>query len=163
MMKQFDDNIPSRAFDNFQFVNFTHIMSRNVPMSKKEAEFALAALMEIPSQYKATVALDLLGCRKGTPKRIPLPPPLMGNNNTASHVPRYHRQTSFEQNGHNSPPPSFPAEKFSQNKECPICLWSKKDLAFECGHLTCYSCGKNLVNCPICQAHITNRIRLYDT
>ncbi|KAJ6991833.1 hypothetical protein NC653_015244 [Populus alba x Populus x berolinensis] len=36
MMHKFDDNIPSRAFDNFQLVNFTEIMSKNIPMSKKE-------------------------------------------------------------------------------------------------------------------------------
>nr|CAB3479501.1 unnamed protein product [Digitaria exilis] len=40
-----------------QFVNFTGIMSTNMDMSKKEAAFALAALMEIPSQYKATQGL----------------------------------------------------------------------------------------------------------
>ncbi|KAJ6721945.1 COPINE FAMILY PROTEIN 1 [Salix viminalis] len=28
MMREFDDNIPARAFDNFQFVNFTEIMSK---------------------------------------------------------------------------------------------------------------------------------------
>ncbi|KAG1363790.1 hypothetical protein COCNU_11G006170 [Cocos nucifera] len=61
MMREFDDNIPSRAFDNFQFVNFTEIMGRNIAISKKETEFALAALMEIPSQYKATIHLQLLG------------------------------------------------------------------------------------------------------
>eukprot|EP01018_Ginkgo_biloba_P025477 Gb_25755 [translate_table: standard] len=61
MMRQFDDNIPARAFDNFQFVNFTEIMSKNVPLSKKETEFALASLMEIPSQYKATLDLHILG------------------------------------------------------------------------------------------------------
>lgn len=44
-----------------QFVNFTEIMSRNITSSKMEAEFALAALMEIPSQYKATLDLQLLG------------------------------------------------------------------------------------------------------
>jgi E3 ubiquitin-protein ligase RGLG len=44
-----------------QFVNFTEIMSKNIPMSKKETEFALDALMEIPSQYKATIDLQLLG------------------------------------------------------------------------------------------------------
>ncbi|XAR73398.1 hypothetical protein NMG60_11007355 [Bertholletia excelsa] len=75
MMKQFDDNIPSRAFDNFQFVNFTEIMSQDILPLKKEVSFALAALMEIPEQYKATVDLHLLGCRKGTPRKVPLPPP----------------------------------------------------------------------------------------
>ncbi|XP_058112962.1 E3 ubiquitin-protein ligase RGLG2-like isoform X2 [Magnolia sinica] len=74
MMRQFDDNIPARAFDNFQFVNFTEIMGRNIP-SCKETAFALEALMEIPSQYKATMELKLLGCPKGTPVRDPLPPP----------------------------------------------------------------------------------------
>lgn len=44
-----------------QFVNFTEIMLKNIPMSKKETEFSLAALMEIPSQYKATIGLHLLG------------------------------------------------------------------------------------------------------
>lgn len=40
-----------------QFVNFTGIMSTSKDMSKKEVAFALAALMEIPSQYKATQGL----------------------------------------------------------------------------------------------------------
>ncbi|GER52817.1 calcium-dependent phospholipid-binding protein [Striga asiatica] len=61
MMHKFDDNIPARKFDNIQFVNFTEIMSRNVPLEQKEAEFALAALMEIPLQYRATIELHLLG------------------------------------------------------------------------------------------------------
>ncbi|KAK1387663.1 hypothetical protein POM88_015841 [Heracleum sosnowskyi] len=65
MMKEFDDNIPARAFDNFQFVNFTEIMSKNLNRSRKEAEFALAALMEIPSQYKATLELNILNCAEG--------------------------------------------------------------------------------------------------
>ncbi|XP_024318327.1 E3 ubiquitin-protein ligase RGLG2 isoform X2 [Brachypodium distachyon] len=76
MMRQFDDNIPSRAFDNFQFVNFTEIMSRPIPTSKKEAEFALSALMEIPAQFKAAMNLQLLGRRRGFPHRSVLPPPV---------------------------------------------------------------------------------------
>jgi E3 ubiquitin-protein ligase RGLG len=61
MMREFDDNIPARAFDNFQFVNFTEIMAKNKAQSLKETEFALSALMEIPQQYKATIELNLLG------------------------------------------------------------------------------------------------------
>lgn len=49
-----DDNIPERAFDNFQFVNFTDVMGQTVGRSaaEREAQFALRVLMEIPEQYK---------------------------------------------------------------------------------------------------------------
>ena len=42
-----------------QFVNFTKIMSENSAPSKKETDFALAALMEIPLQYRATQTLNI--------------------------------------------------------------------------------------------------------
>eukprot|EP00775_Hariotina_reticulata_P010568 gene10568-10728_t len=55
VMKQFDDKLPQRTFDNFQFVNYTEIMSRFPPNSNRvEPAFALAALMEIPEQYKGS-------------------------------------------------------------------------------------------------------------
>ncbi|KAL9664365.1 hypothetical protein QQ045_019765 [Rhodiola kirilowii] len=60
-MKKFDDNIPARKFDNFQFVNFTAIMAKKTSEAEKETAFALAALMEIPFQYKATIEFGLLG------------------------------------------------------------------------------------------------------
>ena len=44
-----------------QFVNFTEIMSKNAAITRKETEFALSALMEVPLQYKATIELNLLG------------------------------------------------------------------------------------------------------
>ena len=89
-MQGFDDKIPAREFDNFQvlhfqckaaaqmflymhqaskiyvftcfqFVNFTAIMSKNITPAEKEAAFALAALMEIPIQYKAARDFGILG------------------------------------------------------------------------------------------------------
>lgn len=156
MMHEFDDNIPSRAFDNFQFVNFTEIMSRNIPTSRKETEFALAALMEIPSQYKATLDLQLLGRRRGLPERVCLPPP------TAN---RGSRSSGFDQglgDHRNATTTTVSSESTQDDKlMCPICFWHSKDLAFGCGHQTCYDCGKDLQLCPICQSEITTRIRLY--
>lgn len=61
LMKAFDDRLPSRRFDNFQFVNFTGLMaeSRNQPHDRRDALFALRALMEIPEQYKVASRLPL--------------------------------------------------------------------------------------------------------
>lgn len=162
MMREFDDNIPSRAFDNFQFVNFTEIMSRNIPDSRKEAEFALAALMEIPSQYKATVDLQLLGRRRGIPVRVCLPPPTR-NGDSAYNSPKYSRSSSFDQAPavHRSSS-AAPSESSAEDKLlCSICLWQNKDLAFGCGHQTCHNCGKDMQICPFCQRQISTRIRLY--
>ncbi|KAA8524434.1 hypothetical protein F0562_010842 [Nyssa sinensis] len=97
MMREFDDNIPARAFDNFQFVNFTKIMSKNADPLRKRTQFALTALMEIPSQYKATIELNILGSRtSNAPDRVPLPPPLYGTASfTNSFIPS--RSSSFQQ------------------------------------------------------------------
>ena len=60
MMEDFDDRLPQRAFDNFQFVNFSRVMERfpNDP-ARAEIEFALEALGEIPEQYKQIRRLGL--------------------------------------------------------------------------------------------------------
>lgn len=57
MMQEFDDKIPSRKFDNFQFVNFNKIISYG---ANPEPAFALHALMEIPDQFNAIRKLGLL-------------------------------------------------------------------------------------------------------
>ncbi|KAI3731437.1 hypothetical protein L1987_62625 [Smallanthus sonchifolius] len=123
MMKEFDDHIPSRVFDNFQFVNFTEIMSKNINPLKKETEFALNALMEIPSQYQATLQLGLLGARTGySSGTAPLPPPGDGNLRNPS-VRQYHV---------NEMPTS--SNSTYENTVCPMCLNKPKDMAFACGH-----------------------------
>jgi len=49
VMEKFDDNIPERDFDNFQFVNFHEVMTR---CESEETNFAHKALMEIPDQFE---------------------------------------------------------------------------------------------------------------
>ncbi|CAN1137355.1 E3 ubiquitin-protein ligase RGLG2, partial [Linum perenne] len=175
MMREFDDNIPARAFDNFQFVNFTEIMAKNVNMTRKETEFALSALMEIPSQYKATLELGLLGRRKGSgPERVALPPPVNG----ASPFSKSFRSPSFHQGtpvcssyglpvaGYGVLVDSSPYSSSSDHENkvcpvCPVCLSNPKNMAFGCGHQTCFVCGEDLQTCPICRCSILAKIRLY--
>ncbi|KAH0677803.1 hypothetical protein KY285_025604 [Solanum tuberosum] len=147
-MQKFDDRIPAREFDNFQFVNFTAIMKKNTSDSEKEAAFALAALMEIPIQYKAARELGLLGKRTGKAKKVvPRPPPIPYSRRMA--IPTRH-QNSFSGSPQNE-----------QNQACPVCLTGTKDMAFGCGHMTCRECGPKVSDCPICRRRITSRIRLY--
>jgi len=58
LMEEFDDKLPERKFDNFQFVHFEKIMSR--ALENPEVEFATQALMEIPEQYEEIRRLRLM-------------------------------------------------------------------------------------------------------
>ncbi|KAE8677246.1 E3 ubiquitin-protein ligase RGLG2 [Hibiscus syriacus] len=149
-MKKFDDKIPSREFDNFQFVNFTGIMTKNTSQVEKETAFALAALMEIPFQYKACMELGSLGHRTGKAKKVvPRPPPVS------------YRRPAPPQRTSSNVPASPAVSSDDQQSACPICLTNTKDLAFNCGHTTCRDCGQRVSNCPICRQSITNRLRLF--
>lgn len=57
MMKEFDDSLPTRQFDNFQFVNYNSVLQAS---TDTDTDFALNALMEIPSQFAAIKQLGLL-------------------------------------------------------------------------------------------------------
>lgn len=61
-MRQFDDELPRRKFDNFQFVDFHNVIaqSESHDPQKMEAMFAVAALQEIPEQYREIRRLGLL-------------------------------------------------------------------------------------------------------
>lgn len=56
-MREYDDLLPQRQFDNFQFVEFEDVIRKS---RYPDAAFALHALMEIPDQYKTIIKLGLL-------------------------------------------------------------------------------------------------------
>ncbi|OIW00481.1 hypothetical protein TanjilG_05831 [Lupinus angustifolius] len=152
-MQHFDDNITQRLFDNFQFVNFTKIMSENKEASKKEAAFSLAALMEIPIQYRAAQNLQVAsGESVRYQHKKPMSPPkeVIDHDNAVQPVPSMARFEPFE-------PTAPPATE----SVCPVCLTNPKDMAFGCGHTTCKECGVTLSSCPMCRQQITTHLRLY--
>ena len=81
-MERFDDAIPHRPWDNFQFVNFEKSVTMRggsceyVP-PEAEAQFALDALMEVPDQYRTVSQLGYMrSCPSAAagPAQV-LPPP----------------------------------------------------------------------------------------
>lgn len=58
-MNRFDDELPSRKFDNFQFVEANKIFNL-VDHRQREVVFAIHALQEIPEQYRTIRKLGLL-------------------------------------------------------------------------------------------------------
>eukprot|EP01095_Lingulamoeba_sp_RSL-Kostka_P012877 TRINITY_DN5201_c0_g1_i2.p1 TRINITY_DN5201_c0_g1~~TRINITY_DN5201_c0_g1_i2.p1 ORF type:complete len:290 (+),score=69.82 TRINITY_DN5201_c0_g1_i2:64-933(+) len=55
-LEEYDDNLPSRKFDNFQFVNYNKVLGN----FNSEVEFSRMCLQEIPDQYLAIRKLKLL-------------------------------------------------------------------------------------------------------
>jgi len=60
MMREFDDGLPSRKFDNFQFVNYNEYFGFESGYQFPEIAFSVAALQEIPDQFKEIRRLKLL-------------------------------------------------------------------------------------------------------
>ena len=69
-METFDDNIPDRLFDNFQFVNYNKIMGAE---NNNPFRFALHSLMEIPEQYDYIKKNNLIHSNKNTYTIYPNP------------------------------------------------------------------------------------------
>ncbi|KAG6513910.1 hypothetical protein ZIOFF_024247 [Zingiber officinale] len=134
------------------FVNFTSIMSGNKDMPKKEAAFALSALMEIPFQYRATQGLQPLESQKiqiSSPRVLPPPKGAIECDSIAMSSSRQALPTG---------------DTVSVEQVCPICLTNPRDMAFGCGHMviyTCKECGATLSTCPMCRAPIATRLRLF--
>ncbi|EKX31659.1 hypothetical protein GUITHDRAFT_122147 [Guillardia theta CCMP2712] len=59
-MEEYDDELPTRKFDNFQFVPFNRVMSSVPRGTSPDAYFALNALMEVPEQFKLIKDLQYL-------------------------------------------------------------------------------------------------------
>ncbi|XP_020177613.3 E3 ubiquitin-protein ligase RGLG3 [Aegilops tauschii subsp. strangulata] len=152
-MQPADECIPARAFYNFQFVNFTDIMSTSKDMAKKEAAFAFAALMEIPTQYKAAQGLYPPEWHEemADPWMI-LPPPIEVLERDDAVAATYAPAATFL--------PTDVGNDASVEQVCPICLRNPRDMAFQCGHLTCRECGPTLSTCPVCRVPITHEALL---
>ncbi|PIM98329.1 putative E3 ubiquitin ligase [Handroanthus impetiginosus] len=104
--------------------------------------------MEIPIQYKVTKEFGILGRVTGKAKKVvPRPPP----------VP-YTRPAGWPSR---EPSNVSAATQDDQNQVCPVCLTNGKDMAFNCGHMTCRQCSSRLSECPICRQRITSRLRVY--
>eukprot|EP00271_Cylindrocystis_brebissonii_P017244 TRINITY_DN440_c0_g2_i2.p1 TRINITY_DN440_c0_g2~~TRINITY_DN440_c0_g2_i2.p1 ORF type:complete len:362 (-),score=25.51 TRINITY_DN440_c0_g2_i2:463-1548(-) len=155
-MRQFDDNIPARQFDNFQFVDFTSIMlNQRLDARRRDAAFALAALMEIPQQFSACNRLGLIGRQVGRiPLRAPLEPP------AAVRVPPPAPAPAPPMRPAPAAAPAPPHAAYVPHS-CAICMINPKNMVFQCGHQTCRNCGPTLRDCPICRTPIVTRINLY--
>ncbi|KAK3083626.1 hypothetical protein FSP39_000474 [Pinctada imbricata] len=57
LMEEFDDHLPKREFDNFQFVNYHEVTNKG---KHPEANLALHVMMEIPLQYRTVKHLGYL-------------------------------------------------------------------------------------------------------
>lgn len=83
-MQEFDDALPTRKWDNFQFVEFEKLMRNAATLTREQGEayFALHALMELPDQYKVAQFLTGPGSMpkvehiiKRIPPRVLIEPP----------------------------------------------------------------------------------------
>ncbi|TVU34425.1 hypothetical protein EJB05_16257, partial [Eragrostis curvula] len=151
MMSELDDNIPARDFDNFQFVNFSEIMSENISQPRNNVGLALAALSKLPQQYKAMMELGILGQRSSVaPGRVALQPPIGSLSAYLDWSESSSRTIADEQNFRldTSPDPEsdMAARAIKTNS---------------CEGQTCECCGSSFTSCPFCRSKIKMRVKLH--
>lgn len=117
-MEHYDDELPQRKFDNFQFVEWNAVQRahrRNKGQAVLDARFALAALMEIPDQYAFIKQAGLLNpstwpsatCHRSTVP-APLPAPEFQDAHQEPLPPIKPRQPAAPSNGTVMlPPPAY--------------------------------------------------------
>ena len=140
-MEQFDDHLPKRKFDNFQFVNYNKVVKKahlnQVPV---EIEFAVAALQEIPDQYNYLKRNNKLTIPQQAPQFN-----FVVQNSVFSLVTRQTQQQ-----------PS--------NALCTICYqYPANAVLYPCGHTICFDgvCKQSIRECPFCRVPIQNVIKIY--
>jgi E3 ubiquitin-protein ligase RGLG len=152
-MRVFDDALPERAFDNFQFVEYAALAAHaaQAAAGTYDREFALACLQELPQQYRNAQTLGLLGSRRELPQELralpPAEPPAVAAAVAAS-------------------TPAAPGAAGAP--KCAICMDEDVNCALvPCGHAAlCMGCANKIMDtasrkCPICRVMPSAHIRLY--
>ena len=146
-MIEFDDHLPQREFDNFQFVNFNKVvetaLKRNVTV---EVQFAIDALQEIPAQYQYL--------KKN--KKLILPGTSQMNSSW-----------EYLRNDPSAPQQiavNFVTDEKKDETLCCICEDFKADgVIVPCGHTICFEgkCKNSIKECHICRQPIQTVIKYY--
>uniref|UniRef100_A0A0A0KF27 RING-type domain-containing protein n=1 Tax=Cucumis sativus TaxID=3659 RepID=A0A0A0KF27_CUCSA len=136
-MHKFDDNLPQRAFDNFQFL----LRGRYEMVLNIQSYGSIFSIFYV-------LHLMLRVIHKPLREKLHL---------MVVQIINYDNAVA------NQILENAKAEKHSSSSEsvCPICLTNPKDMAFACGHTTCKDCGVTISTCPLCREPIKMRLRLY--
>lgn len=148
LMKKFDDELPRRKFDNFQFVNYNEVI-RNATCKSiaVQVQFAIDALQEIPEQYNYLKSNNLLVCGQET-KTI--------NDTWQYKGPIANKNVIFKENI---------SDKSNINDNlCPICHNNVANAVLvPCGHTICFDgeCKTFLKHCHICRQKYNQIVKYY--
>jgi len=172
VMEEFDDRIPERTWDNFQFVPFNTTLAkaqRSVPMgaspaqvkAQMEATFALHVLMEIPEQYREVGVRGLMSKTAANRAQVqginvldPAVPQNVSPQSTTTSTVTTAPVASVPNNNNSSSTTTF-------SNLCSICDDRLPNVAFDCGHCFCKQCADQMSNCPLCRKKVERRTNLF--